>query len=553
VTSVRAVKRNDRTVLVKVRAPKAMAKLIAGLRVQDLEVGSALSDEVVNLDDDMIVCRCERVTAGEIRALIHKGYRDINEIKAVTRAGMGACGGKTCSALTLRLFREEGIPLDAVTRNVPRPLFVEVPLGVFAAEQDAGSKMQEAGGPNHESRIATPQFSISNLQSPISSDVIIIGAGSVGVPAALAMARAGLKVRVFDGAASQGQGSNKSAIGGVRATHSDPAKIRLCLRSLEIFSTWEETHGHNIEWTTGGYAFVAYREREEQTLKNLLKVQHAYGLDIDWYDRDDFLRIVPDVNREGLLGGTFSPRDGHCSPLLAGHAFYDAAKAAGALFHFDEPVTEILVDDTITGRRIRGVQTSRDTYLAPIVVNAAGAWAQAVGRWVGLNHPVQPDSHEAGITEPVAHFLGPMLVDIRPAPGSANYYFFQLRDGQVVFCITPQPSIVGFDRRETSVFLPQIASRMVDLVPRLANIRVRRTWRGLYPMTPDGSPLVGWAREVEGYLMAIGMCGQGFMLGPGLGELLARMVAQEQLSLEDREVLDVLSPYRAFAGQEALK
>ncbi|MBN2393904.1 MAG: FAD-binding oxidoreductase [Anaerolineae bacterium] len=467
---------------------------------------------------------------------------------------MGACGGKTCSALILRLFREEGIPLDAVTCNVPRPLFVEVPLGVFAAENESRITNYELQNTNYESRIThheslTPY---SLLPTP-SADAIIIGAGSVGVPAALAMARAGLKVRVFDGAASQGQGSNKSAIGGVRATHSDPAKIRLCLRSLDIFSTWEETYGHNIEWTTGGYTFVAYREREAQTLKDLLKVQHTYGLDIDWYERDDFLRIVPDVNQEGLLGGTFSPRDGHCSPLLAGHAFYDAAKAAGALFHFDEPVTEILIDDTMTGRQIRGVRTNRDIYLAPVVVNAAGPWAQAIGRLVGMEHPVQPDSHEAGITEPVAHFLDPMLVDIRPAPGSANYYFFQLRDGQVVFCITPSPSIVGFDRRETSVFLPQIASRVVDLVPRLANLRVRRTWRGLYPMSPDGSPLVGWAREVGGYLMAIAMCGQGFMLGPGLGELLARMVAQEELSPEDREVLQVLSPYRKFAGQEALK
>ena len=556
VVSVRAIKRNDRTVMVKVRAPKAIAKLVAGLRVQPLEVGSALSDEVVNLDDDMIVCRCERVTAGEIRALIRKGYRDINEIKAVTRAGMGACGGKTCAALTLRLFREEGIPLDAVTPNIPRPLFVEVPLGVFAANQRMSESANQRmdGSANHASRIThhEPLTPYSLLPTP-SADVIIIGAGSVGVPAALAMARKGLKVRVFDGAASQGQGSNKAAIGGVRATHSDPAKIRLCLRSLEIFSTWEETYGHNIEWTTGGYAFVAYREQEAQTFKELLKVQLAYGLDIDWYDRDDFLRIVPDVNPNSLIGGTFSPQDGHCSTLLAGHAFYDAAKAAGAVFHFNEPVMEILVDETMTGRQIRGIRTSQGTYHAPVVVNAAGPWARAVGHLVGMEHPVQPDSHEAGITEPVAHFLGPMLVDIRPAPGSANYYFFQLHSGQVVFCITPQPSIVGFDRRETSVFLPQIASRMVDLVPRLANLRVRRTWRGLYPMTPDGSPLVGWAREVGGYLMAIGMCGQGFMLGPGLGELLARTVAQEELSPGDREVLKVLSPYRAFAGQEALK
>ena len=59
--------------------------------------------------DDTIVCRCERVTAGEIRKLIREGVRDINEIKAVTRAGMGSCGAKTCTPLIHRLFREEGV------------------------------------------------------------------------------------------------------------------------------------------------------------------------------------------------------------------------------------------------------------------------------------------------------------------------------------------------------------------------------------------------------------------------------------------------------------
>jgi len=72
------------------------------------------------------------VTAGEIRALIRAGARDMNHIKGVTRAGMGACGGKTCTNLIKRLFREEGVPPAQVTENVRRPLFVEVPLGAFA-------------------------------------------------------------------------------------------------------------------------------------------------------------------------------------------------------------------------------------------------------------------------------------------------------------------------------------------------------------------------------------------------------------------------------------
>jgi sarcosine oxidase subunit beta len=227
---------------------------------------------------------------------------------------------------------------------------------------------------------------------------------------------------------------------------------------------------------------------------------------------------------------------------------YEQAKAAGASFRFGETIAGI---QTVAGR-VRGVVTDKDAYEAPIVVNAAGPWASEVGHLAGMEHPVRPDSHEGGITEPVAHFLGPMVVDIRPAPGSANYYFFQLATGQVVFCITPSPSLWGFDRRETSAFLPMVAKRMVDLMPCLTNLRVRRTWRGLYPMTPDGSPLVGWSRDVSGYLMAIGMCGQGFMLGPGLGELLSRL-ARGEATPEDEEILSILSPYRAFAEQEALK
>ncbi len=384
--------------------------------------------------------------------------------------------------------------------------------------------------------------------APKHYDVVIAGAGSVGVPAAFALAREGIRTLVLDGAASPGQGSNKAAIGGVRATHSDPAKIRLNLRSLEILKTWQQIYGDDIEWNTGGYVYVAYREREQKILKDLLVVQRRYGLNIDWLDREQMLDLLPDLNCDGLRGGTFSPEDGHCSTLLTLHAFYDKARDCGAEFHFCEPLTGIEVE----GGRVVGVRTPTDRYGADVVINAAGSHADDIARLVGLTVPVRPDAHEAAITEPVARFLMPMVVDIRPAPGSTNYYFYQHYTGQIIFCITPSPQIWGTDTRETSEFLPMVARRMVDLMPRLANVRVRRTWRGLYPMTPDGSPLVGRTREVEGFLQAVGMCGQGFMLGPGLGELLARVV-QGRETEDDRETLEILSPYREFKGMEKLK
>ncbi len=138
VSRVTASPKFDRALLVRLKAPKGIAKKIAGIRVQWQEVTEPMDAYVERMTDDTIICRCERVSAGEIRALIRAGVRDINEIKTVTRAGMGACGAKTCHNLILRLFREEGVPLEAVTENVDRPLFVEVPLGVFGGTEVEG-------------------------------------------------------------------------------------------------------------------------------------------------------------------------------------------------------------------------------------------------------------------------------------------------------------------------------------------------------------------------------------------------------------------------------
>jgi glycine/D-amino acid oxidase-like deaminating enzyme len=385
------------------------------------------------------------------------------------------------------------------------------------------------------------------VAAPSSFDVIVIGAGSVGTPAALSLAEAGLRTLVVDELPSVGQGSNKRAIGGLRATHSDAAKIRVSLRSLEIFSTWEERHGDKIEWHKGGYSFVAYREEEEKSLKALLPFQKSHGLHIDWLDKKQLLEAAPDLNPNGLIGGTLAPDDGNASPLLAVQAFYRRARSLGAEFRFNEKVTGLVM----ASGRVTGIRTNRGEYAAAAVINAAGPLGAEVARLAGLKVPVHPDSHEGAVTEAVARFLEPMIVDIRPVAGSANYYFYQHDTGQVIFCITPNPPIWGLDVRETSSFLPMVAKRMVEVIPRLKNLRVRRTWRGLYPMTPDGLPIVGETKEVDGFILAVGMCGQGFMLGPGLGELLARLVLGK-LSADDADTLIYFSPYRKFKGQEKL-
>jgi sarcosine oxidase subunit alpha len=144
VVQVQTPKFADRAFLVRVRVPREYARRIAGVRVQEPAVAEPLERHVERMADDEIICRCERVTAGEIRALIRSGVRDMNQIKAATRAGMGACGGKTCANLIKLLFREEGVPLEQVAENTRRPLFIEVPLGAFAGVVTGEALAEEA-------------------------------------------------------------------------------------------------------------------------------------------------------------------------------------------------------------------------------------------------------------------------------------------------------------------------------------------------------------------------------------------------------------------------
>jgi sarcosine oxidase, subunit beta len=379
-------------------------------------------------------------------------------------------------------------------------------------------------------------------------DAIVVGAGSVGMPTAMALGEKGLRVLVVDLHPSPGQGENKHAIGGVRATHSAPGKILTCLRSQQILSTWKQVHGDDIEWLQGGYLYPVYRPADAEMLKSLLPLQKSYGCKIDFAGPREVGAIVPGINADGLLGGTFAPEDGTMSPLLVANAYYRRAVRLGVEFRFKEKITRVLVD----GGRADGVETDRGRHQAPVIVDAAGPLSAPLCETAGVRIPVVPDCHEAAITEPVQPFFRCMVVDVRPAPGSKNFYFYQNLHGQVVFCITPDPPIVGTDKRETSAFLPQICTRLVHLLPRLKNLRVRRTWRGLYPMTPDGSPIVGWSREVAGLLHATGMCGQGLMLGTGVGELVARMVTRTGTE-DDDIILGEFSPYREFKGMEKLK
>jgi glycine/D-amino acid oxidase-like deaminating enzyme/Fe-S-cluster-containing hydrogenase component 2/bacterioferritin-associated ferredoxin len=539
--------KQHRTQILKLQLPTDIATLAISVKVQRDEISKPLSKPILprQLDDSTMICVCERVSVGEVKDWINQGVTDINQIKAITRLGMGACGAKTCEHMIKQVFRSMGVLPEQITNNIRRPLFIEVKMEKFSG------RVPEIITQNAEPAPPTPileqSISTPKATDETNFDIIVIGAGSIGVPATMNLAKAGHKVLCIDSEKSPGQVNNKRAIGGVRATHSDFGKITTCLRSIEIFSNWKEEHGFDIGWMSNGYSFPAFDSETERKLRNLLVLQQGFGLNISWVSAEEYRQLVPGITRTGLLGGTYSPADGSCSPLLANNAFYLQSLKHGAKYRFSERVLNI--EDK--GSHFI-VTTDKNIYKSDYIINAAGNNATEIAQKLGIECNVIPDSHEAAITEPVQRFFGPMVVDLRGEKGSKNYYFYQNNEGQIVFCITPDPILYGTDNDATSNFLPLCVDRMLKIFPMLKNLKVRRQWRGQYPMTPDGFPIIGFDREHPNFISAVGMCGQGFMLGPGVGELLERMVSGTTTQ-SDIRVLECFDPNRSFTGMEMFK
>jgi len=122
----------DQTILVTLKVPKDKAIQVAGLKIQDPKISEPIEALAPTcIEDETIICRCERVKAKEIKELIRQGVRDMNQLK-VLRCGMGACGAKTCQSLIMKLYQQKGIDLCEVIGFTQRPLVAEVNLGTLA-------------------------------------------------------------------------------------------------------------------------------------------------------------------------------------------------------------------------------------------------------------------------------------------------------------------------------------------------------------------------------------------------------------------------------------
>lgn len=371
-------------------------------------------------------------------------------------------------------------------------------------------------------------------------DVIVIGGGIIGLAATFHLAKRGQKVLLLE-KKYPGSGSTGRCIGGIRQQFSTPGAIHLMRESVRQFRQMKEEFGFSVEYFEGGYLFLAHNTQRLETFKAILPMQKSLGLKVEILDAAGCLKIAPQLNPEGLLGGVFSPEDGQAYPFKVIEGYIQEIKKLQSQVRFFSEVHKIIVEK----HAVIGVKTvNGETFHAHVILNAAGPWAREVGHMAGLELPIAPEEHEAFITDRVPPLFATMVVDYR----TDGCYFYQRSNGQVIGCYSPVPNKPGIITESSLEFLVEMSKRTVRLVPKLATARVIRHWGGCYSMTPDGSPFID-KTEIKGFYVANGMSGHGFMFAPAIGRYVSEIILDNHYPFDWSE----FSMGRDFSNKELLK
>lgn len=363
----------------------------------------------------------------------------------------------------------------------------------------------------------------------MNAEIVIVGAGISGTAVAWNLARNGMKNIVVVDRGDLTNGSTGRCGAGVREQWATRTNCLLAKKSIEFYEHAAETLGYpkDIEFKQEGYLILACTEEEAVQFRKNVLLQNSLGIPSVWVDPAGAKKIVPHLNESAILGATFCPKDGHLNPFAANDAFFRAARALGVTFLFGETVTGVELE----GGSVRAVRTDRRMIETPRLVDCAGGYAADVAALAGIDLPVVPERHEILVTEPVEPMQGPMVMSF-----SQNLYCQQSPHGSFIMGRGDPDAPRNHDLGSGWRFLDEMAKTVRKFLPAVAKLRVVRQWAGSYAMSPDRQPILGAVPGVEGFFLACGFSGHGFMFAPVTGQILSEAILGKTPSFDLSEL-----------------
>jgi sarcosine oxidase subunit beta len=346
-------------------------------------------------------------------------------------------------------------------------------------------------------------------------DAIIVGGGIHGCSTALHLCLAGLKPVLIEKDYAGRHASGVNA-GGVRQLARDVAEIPLSIRSMGIWEKIEELVDDDCGFENNGQVLVAENDAELAACRTRVADLNARGfIHEELLDAAELRRLVPAV-AESCPGGIVSRRDGAAQPARTTTAFRRKAQALGATILEGVAATNIRTENGLWR-----VDAGSDCYTAPVLVNAAGAWAGRIAASLGEVVPVETIAPMLMITSPVPHFIDPVVI-LR----GRKLSFKQFPNGTVLIG-GGHLATADQDHNETVLDwrkLTESARTVFELFSVMRGASIVRAWAGIEARTADELPIVGPSGRHEGLYHQFGFSAHGFQLGPGAGAVMAELI-----------------------------
>jgi len=351
-------------------------------------------------------------------------------------------------------------------------------------------------------------------------DVVVIGGGIMGASAAFFLRRRGVSVALLE-RGLVGQQASGVNFGNVRRQGRFLPQLPLAHRARAIWGRLPELIGHDAEFIATGHVRVVYDEAQFAVIEQYAKDAKHWGLDLEILGRAELCQRFPFFGPEPI-GGSYAPHDGHANPRLAAPAFGRAAQREGAQVIENCEVTHI---DKV-GADFVVTAANGLTVTAPCALICSGAWGGAMSAAFGEPVPIVPKGPTMAVTEPVPYGIVP-VVGVSTKIEHEGVYFRQVKRGNIVFG-GGRRNPAYLDERRANVNPNWTLAQLHELrriAPALGRLNVLRTWSGVEGYMSDDVPIMGPSAKVSGLHYAFGFCGHGFQLGPGVGDVMAELIA----------------------------
>jgi glycine/D-amino acid oxidase-like deaminating enzyme len=476
-----------------------------------------------DIADEAIVCRCEEVTAGELRRQMQAGHDTLAALKRATRVGMGRCQGRYCAAVVARLCSSD---VDEFGLFAPRPPAKPVPVRALTLEQPEWTGHKDFMPPDMARPRDTAPLPVETV------DTLVIGGGVAGSCVAYWLAHEGIDAMVVerDDVNLQASGANAGSLHvqllafdftGAPSVGSNRAADTLPLgpASVALWQEIERDTGTDLEIKVTGGLMLAESPRDVEVLKGKIALEKSRGVEAELIGANELRELEPCIG-DVAIAAEWCPGEGKINPLKGTYAVVARARALGARFRRGSSVRAIERDGVEWK-----VATSRGEIRARRIVNAAGPWAAQIASMVGVDIPVRGAPLQMIVTEPAAPTLSRLVaytgrhLTLKQAASGA----FMIGGGWTAG-LDEQARLSRALRASVEGNL-WIAARAV---PALNHLHAIRIWAGMN-VNIDRAPILGELPGRPGFYNCVSS--NGYTLAPVLSRLTAELIAGRSTSL----------------------